>query len=377
MEQDIENVSVTSTEERQATAPPRIRRPKPKVNLVQRNKPNLPVSRKQKPNQSKNLNTQTSAEPPPDSPLKTGTTMIPMKSTANPDPSFFENSEISPHRKKVVSIDLTDPEDHSSTQTSQDHPTSSENQSYRPIELPPSPPPLVLLQNQQNLVTLPQPSKKERSKQKEKKITPKRKKQAANQSSITNYFSPPEPKKKPRKNSYDSEEELPGFDCNFQNNQSYNFVIIENPQPDATHNSEDEIPETFDLSSPIPNLRTTEPTPPPLGNISSKKKTEKPKKVSKKKAASTPKLPSPTKVKTPGKQRITKTIHPYLLLVKDRKELNDLPDEFTPVDEVDCKTGTVQCGYCGEVVFTNEWLSHLETHYGVGWKVGEPIEVSL
>lgn len=320
----------------QKPVPPRNRRPKPKVNLVQRNKPNLPQSRKPKVNQSKNLSTQISEEPPPtesSQAKKTATTTIattptPQLSETIPksdNQSFFENSEISPHRKKVDTIDLTDPDE----------------------------------------IPLSQLSKQKSS---DKKKTPKRKAQTGNQTSIKNFFTPPNSKSKKAKNEYDSEEELPGFDNN--TDQSYNYLIIE-----------DEIPESIDMSLDTSNLRRTEPTPPPLGNISCKKKVDTTKKtnVKKKSAPQATKLGLQTLAKnnkpSPVKQKLTKTIHPYLLLVKHRKTLDDHPEEFQPVEVVDCKPGTVQCGFCGEISYSNEWLSHLETHYGVGWKVGEPDEV--
>lgn len=367
MDQDLEEPPSTPSEDMSQdtpmkelkSGPSRMRRNKPKVNLIQRNKPNLPAPRKSKPIQSKNSTTQIIEEPPPSpqqplkkavTPTTTATPTLPAESSDN-QPSFFEfieNEEISPHRKKKVdTIDLTEAED----------------------DLP--------------LVRKP--------KLKESK-TPKGKKQKPTQSNlITKYLSPPENKTVRSKN-YDSEEELPGFEYDNQQQQStsaYNFVIIENPTLDKTndfsHNSEDEIPETFDLTSPIPNLRRTEPTPPPLGNIRSKQSCGR-SNYKKKKAAQEP-VPSNVTATagtmknlnaTPGKyNKLSRTIHPYLLLIRNRKDLAAQPEVFESVEVIECKPGTVQCGFCGNIVVSVDWVEHLGTHYGVGWKVGEPDEVSL
>ncbi|KAL5292064.1 GTF3C2 family protein [Megaselia abdita] len=362
MDQDSEEPPSTPSEEmsqdipmKEAKAgPSRIRRNKPKVNLIQRNKPNLPAQRKTKPQQSKNLTTQIMEEPPPQqsyqpAPEPTKNAVTPSIITGsfanNPKPSFFENSEISPHRKKKVdTIDLTDPDD----------------------ELP------LIRKPRLEVPVIPSTSKK--------KETPKRKK-AVQANTITKYLSPPDKKKN---KSYDSEEELPGFEFDSSKNQqpppaSYNFVIIENPpleKPhDISHNSEDEIPETFDLSTPIPNLRRTEPTPPPLGNIRAKRDNNKGKRINKKTQPSTTPNTSVISPLNTGKyNKLTKTIHPYLLLITNRKDLANQPEEFKPVEVVECKPGTLQCGFCGQLAYSNEWIEHLGTHYGVGWKAGEPVE---
>lgn len=305
------------------SGPSRIRKNKPKVNLIQRNKPKLPPQRKTKPTQSKNSTTQIVEEPPPTQPHTVKKTVTPTTTRSTEpaaNPSFFEfieNSEISPHRKKkVATIDLTDPDD----------------------DLP--------------LVRKPKPQEAK---------TPKRKKPVAQSNTITKYLSPAENKLKKTKN-YDSEEELPGFDFDSSLNvqqtaPSYDFVIIEDPplnKPiEIAHNSEDEIPEAFDLTSPIPNLRRTEPTPPPLGTISTKNTNAK-----------------------KANNKITKTLHPYLLLVSSRKDLEHEPEEFKPVELFECKPGTVQCGFCGRVTLMSDWVAHLGTHYGIGWKSYEPVEVS-
>lgn len=334
------------------SGPSRIRKNKPKVNLIQRNKPKLPPQRKTKPTQSKNLITQIVEEPPPppsqpQTAKQKTVTPTTTQSTEKPadKPSFFEfieNSEISPHRKKKVdTIDLTDPED----------------------DLP-----LVRKPKLQELKT------------------PKRKKAAAQSNTITKYLSPPESKSEISKN-FDSEEELPGFDFDRsssaqQAGPAYDFLIIENPplnKPiEIAHNSEDEIPETFDLSSPIPNLRRTEPTPPPLGSLRATGKCAKKCKKTNPKEPAVPKSAKKSaKVQESGNySKITKTLHPYLLLATNRKDLENEPEEFKPVELIECKPGSVQCGFCGGVTLLADWVSHLGSHYGIGWKSYEPVEVS-
>lgn len=371
MDQDSEEQS-TPTEEKSEpilakdikSGPSRIRRSKPKVNLIQRNKAPPPQRKPKVANQSKNLTTQITEEPPPPlKPLSKKTVtptitrpMLPPAPSNNPKPSFFENSEISPHRKKEDTIDLTDPDDL----------------------------PLVVL----------------KQKAVETK-TAKRKKPAVQSNTITKYLSPPENKTKKAKNSYDSEEELPGFefDKNKASSLPVNYVIIES-QPMESDTSL-EVAQTFENENfvpiePIPNLRRTEPTPPPLGNIRAYPKKaprpppKKPRKKLCEKTTSTPvprdrevfsatEPPPPSTTPESGKQlgRINKAIHPYLLLVTNRAELANQPDEFQPVEVIDCKPGSVQCGFCGVVTYSKDWMAHLETHYGVGWKVGEPVEVSI